>query len=153
MTSTQPGWEFLRRLSNSLSLSVTCRDFSDDELRHLLEGIVTENSESRGYSELDWLYRTLATSDEMVPTALVASLNGTAVGAAIVLESPERVLICSLHVQNQARGVGVGSSIVHAVRGVAGDRHLSAFALPGDRSTKNLYEQLGMPAKVILAGS
>ncbi len=153
MTDSEHGIRISRSLTDTLSLTVARRDPFDADFRRLLNIAVAENSDSRGFAELNWLYKTIVTANGVAPIAFLAQLNDVPVGMAIVLDSPERVLICALHVQSHARGVGVGSSIVHAVRGVAAERHLSAFALPGDRSTKNLYEQLGMPAKVILAGS
>lgn len=142
-----------RNLSNDLLLKVTSTEITDPVLRQFFDTAFIEAKDSRGYAELEWLIRTLSTAEGFGAVGFLATLNEVVVGAALVLQCPERVLICALHVQKQARGVGVGSNVVHAIRTLAEQRQTLAFALPGDRSTKNLYEQLGMPAKVIMAGS
>ena len=141
-----------RSLSNDLLLTVSQTTLTHPELRRHLDGASNDAKDSRGYAELVWLSTTLSTAEGVSSVAFIATLNEEVVGVAVALESPERVLICALHVQNHARGVGVGSALVSAVRALADKRQALAFALPGDRSTKNLYEQLGMPAKVIMAG-
>ena len=153
MTLPSSGASISRNLSNDLLLTVTPTEITDTVLCQFLDTAFVEAKDSRGYAELEWLIQALSTAEGVSAVGFIAALNEVVVGAAVVLRCPERVLICALHVQKQARGVGVGSSVVKAVRALAEQRQTLAFALPGDRSTKNLYEQLGMPAKVIMAGS
>ena len=60
-----------------------------------------------------------------------------------------------LHVEEAARGVGIGDALLARVmlelvaRGV---RSLAASAQPGDRSLKNLFERHGLVARTILVG-
>jgi GNAT superfamily N-acetyltransferase len=59
----------------------------------------------------------------------------------------------SIFVADGAREVGLGESLlamfVDAAR-LAGATEIDATALPGDRNTKNLYERLGLVARLIV---
>ena len=60
-----------------------------------------------------------------------------------------------LYVQPEARGVGIGSAMMEvAVAAVKqrGGQRLNAATLPGDRSTKNLFERHGLVAQMITVG-
>lgn len=61
----------------------------------------------------------------------------------------------SLHVEEPARGVGVGDALLSramAELSAVGGRSLTAAAQPGDRSLKNLFERHGLVARTILVG-
>ena len=57
-------------------------------------------------------------------------------------------------VDPQARQLGIGAGLVGEIARVAkskGCQTLDAVALPGDRKMKNLYERIGMPARLLIA--
>ncbi len=59
----------------------------------------------------------------------------------------------ALYVMPGARGVGVGESLMEAVLAWAeasGAEGVDSVALPGDRATKNFFEQFGLKARAIL---
>lgn len=59
----------------------------------------------------------------------------------------------ALYVLPGARGVGVGESLMEAVLAWAeasGAEGVDSVALPGDRATKNFFEQFGLKARAIL---
>ncbi len=58
-----------------------------------------------------------------------------------------------LYVMPGARGVGVGESLMKAVLDWAeasGAEGVDSLALPGDRATKNFFEQFGLKARAIV---
>lgn len=83
---------------------------------------------------------------EAVVGFLVASVVQLA-GSAPVAE------VEALYVEPGAREVGVGEQLLGAAVGWAegrGCRGIDAWALPGDRSTKNFFETFGLTARAIL---
>ncbi|HEV8065626.1 MAG TPA: GNAT family N-acetyltransferase [Acidimicrobiales bacterium] len=72
------------------------------------------------------------------------------------LETLEGAPLARLHViwvEPGARGVGVGGELVAFVAAWAGSRgadRVDAYALPGDRATKNLFESAGYSARLIV---
>jgi GNAT superfamily N-acetyltransferase len=61
-------------------------------------------------------------------------------------------LIDQVFVEPGAREIGLGELLVEAVTTLSierGHRRIDALALPGDRETKNLYERVGMTARLI----
>jgi GNAT superfamily N-acetyltransferase len=62
-------------------------------------------------------------------------------------------LITQIFVDPQARQLGIGAHLVGEIVHIARERgsmRLDACALPGDRKMKNLYERVGMPARLIV---
>ena len=60
-----------------------------------------------------------------------------------------------LFVEESARGIGIGESLVNASVEEAraqGCRRVAGRALPGDRETKNVYERTGLVSQVITVG-
>lgn len=112
----------------------------------------TDGSLPRGVETYRWLVG-LATRDTgATSTGIVASLNGGAVGMGVVVHGGGSFLLHGVFVAPTFRGIGVGRSIVLEAREMAAGSALRTLALPGDRRTKNLFEQAGMPAQVIIAG-
>jgi GNAT superfamily N-acetyltransferase len=69
--------------------------------------------------------------------------------------SHEAWFIDLLHVVTEARGIGIGSAMLaSAIKTVKnhGGKRLHSAALPGDRSTKNLFERHGLVAQMITVG-
>ena len=98
-----------------------------------------------------------ATADER-KGIWVARLSDAAVGFALaelqkLANGGLIVRARALYVLKEARGVGVGESLMKAVLDWAarsGAEGVDSVALPGDRATKNFFEQFGLKARAIL---
>lgn len=125
----------------------------DDELHlrdEFLKAAVTESESYRGHME----FRPDPSSPDVVCIAGVA--GDSAFGLLSMYEVGERGwYIDLLFVRPEARGVGIGSAMMEeAIQEVQrrGGQRLHAATLPGDRSTKNLFERHGMVAQMITVG-
>ena len=81
------------------------------------------------------------------------TIDGVPVGYALVSADGEIAVIEELHVEPEARAVGVGESIIDAVVAWARDlgcTGIDAFALPGARDTKNFFETFGLTARLLV---
>jgi GNAT superfamily N-acetyltransferase len=86
------------------------------------------------------------------------TIDGVVVGYAAVhdeeMSDGSRVgVIDDLFVEPEARGVGVGEALMEQVLGWCGSRGCSgidATALPGDRATKNFFEESGFTARLLI---
>jgi GNAT superfamily N-acetyltransferase len=87
---------------------------------------------------------------------LVAESSGQIVGYAngdISVESSSCV-VNHIYVDPMARQIGIGAGLITEIARLAksrGCKTLDALALPGDRKMKNLYERVGMPARLLVA--
>jgi GNAT superfamily N-acetyltransferase len=85
---------------------------------------------------------------------LVGEFEGAVVGvAAGRLDDPSRGRVLWCYVEEGARGVGVGTALVADLARwftEAGCTEMEAVALPGDRSTKQLYEASGLKARLLV---
>jgi len=80
-------------------------------------------------------------------------IDGVPVGYALVSADGEVAVIEELHVEPEARAVGVGESILDSIVAWAkevGCTGIDAFALPGARETKNFFETFGMTARLLV---
>ena len=81
------------------------------------------------------------------------AIDGVPVGYALVSADGEVAVIEELHVEPEARAVGVGESILDSIVAWAkevGCTGIDAFALPGARETKNFFETFGMTARLLV---
>lgn len=91
-------------------------------------------------------------------SVLVADVADQVV-AYICAEINRATSVCSvtqIFVDPQARQLGIGARLVGETANIArgyGCTRLDACALPGDRKMKNLYERVGMPARLIVAST
>lgn len=84
----------------------------------------------------------------------VATIDGVVIGYVTAeLDRTSRVVtISEIWVDDEAREVGAGEGLVTAAMAWAiaeGATAIDAYALPGARSVKNLYERLGLTARLI----
>jgi GNAT superfamily N-acetyltransferase len=96
------------------------------------------------------LRRTLA---EPTAVVLAGCLGDAVMGHAVLTVTGTTATLAELWVEPGARGVGVGSCLLAAARSEATGRGctgLDATALPGDRATKNFFEDHGMTARAIV---
>ncbi len=90
-------------------------------------------------------------------SVLAGTIDDTPVGYAITeiqeMHDGESVgVITDIYVHPDARGVGVGESLLNAIVGwatEAGCVALDSIALPGNRDTKNFFETFGMKARAL----
>jgi GNAT superfamily N-acetyltransferase len=81
------------------------------------------------------------------------TIDGVPVGYALVSADGDIAVIEELHVDPQARAVGVGEAMLDGIVAWATELSCSgidAFALPGARETKNFFETFGMTARLLV---
>ncbi len=87
-------------------------------------------------------------------TGLWAGLiDGVPVGYALVSADGDIAVIEELHVDPEARAVGVGEAMLDQIVVWAEDvgcTGIDAFALPGARQTKNFFETFGLTARLLV---
>ena len=89
----------------------------------------------------------------LTPTVdAVVLVGGEAVGTVSFADEGDVRNLTFVHVHADARGIGAGDALIGWVLADAtqrGIRTVRAAALPGDRSTKNLFERNGLVARAI----
>ncbi len=81
------------------------------------------------------------------------TIDGVPVGYAVASADGEIAVIEELHVEPEARAVGVGEAMLDAIVAWAhevGCTGIDAFALPGARATKNFFETFGLTARLLV---
>ncbi len=126
----------------------------DDDVDSLLQGALARARHARGGSALVEQLWGPAASDEFIREAVardvaegrvwVALRDGELVGAALV----EARCIRGLWVAPDHRRQGVATSLLSALL-QRPDAPRDAWALPGDRATKSLYESVGWKARLL----
>ena len=98
--------------------------------------------------------RLLGSDRNALRQVYVATVGESAIGSLVLrVDSASEWVIEMIHVVEVARGIGVGNKLMHRVLEDAraeGATRLTGAALPGDRSTKNLYERFGLIAETIV---
>ena len=102
-------------------------------------------------------YRGSLQPQSVSPTALsyVAGYGQTIMGSLIVSLESTTAHINHVFVTPDAREVGLADSLVQFLLNELRERNItyvSAQALPGDRSMKNLFERHGLVAQTIIVG-
>jgi ribosomal protein S18 acetylase RimI-like enzyme len=96
--------------------------------------------------------------DDRDQLAVVGSINATIVGFAavhteILRDDSELAVIDEIYVEEEARSVAVGETMMREVLAwceARGCRGIDALALPGNRATKNFFETFGLKARGIV---
>ena len=86
----------------------------------------------------------------------VVESSGNVCGFAHLEISSSVATICRIFVGPTARDLGAGATLIEALHAHArsqGCTQIDAYALPGDRLTKNLFERAGMKARLLIASS
>lgn len=125
----------------------------DDE-RHLQDDFHVasqlEASQYRGHMD----FRPPCASDDNL--LIVGGAGETVFGALSVYDAGSgKWFIDLLYVEPEAREIGIGNEMMLCVIAQLRERGVStinAAALPGDRSTKNLFERHGLVAQMITVG-
>ncbi len=128
----------------------------DDACRRLESECRSESAEARGAAAFFAEHGSALHHDSGF--TIVADVEGIVVGfAAIRVSAVNAEAVATIervYVTAPARGVGIGDALIAGVRRVARERgcvRIDAYALPGDRGTKNLYERNGLTARLITA--
>ena len=150
-------------------MRVSARPATGHEIRQLAqlanEAVIEKLSQRGGrlWSLLDLPTEPLTQSitdaiNSPTELAAVGEIDGSIIGFAMARlvqpadNTPPIANLVAIHVDEPARGVGVGEALMDLVLEWA--RHhkcagLESTALPGDRSTKNFFESFGLVARAI----
>jgi GNAT superfamily N-acetyltransferase len=116
-------------------------------------GAVFAARETGGEPLIEWLRARLDEGGLWAGTVADA-IVGYAVAASEVLRDGTRLgRLEAIFVEQEARGVGVGASLMDEVLRWADDQGcdgVDAWALPGDRHTKNFFEGTGFSARLLV---
>jgi GNAT superfamily N-acetyltransferase len=83
----------------------------------------------------------------------VGTIDGTAVGYAVVTDDRRIAVVREIVVDPEARAIGVGEGLLDAAMAWGRERGcigIDSFALPGARDTKNFFETAGMKARLLV---
>jgi len=87
---------------------------------------------------------------------LVIESSGDLCGFADMEISDSVAMVRRVYISEAARELGAGATLIDVLRIHAkesGCTRIDAYALPGDRLTKNLFERAGMKARLLIASS
>jgi len=87
---------------------------------------------------------------------LVVESSGVLCGFADMKISDSVAMVRRVYISEAARELGAGATLIDELRIHAkalGCTRIDAYALPGDRLTKNLFERAGMKARLLIASS
>ncbi len=135
-------------------------------LERLATAALAEKRSQRGGEIWELLDLPEAPSSEALATGVsdpeqlvaVGEIDGSTVGMALArllhpaVDGPPIADLVAIHVEEAARGVGVGEALMELVLDWAtenGCRGVDSTALPGDRATKNFFESFGLVARSI----
>lgn len=97
--------------------------------------------------------KVLGNTDRLV---LVVESSGDLCGFADMEISDSVATVRRVYISEAARELGAGATLIDELRihaKASGCKRIDAYALPGDRLTKNLYERAGMKARLLIASS
>ena len=86
----------------------------------------------------------------------VIESSGEVCGFAQLDISRHVATVSRIYIGPKARDLGAGATLIEVLRAHArsqGCTQIDAYALPGDRLTKNLFERAGMKARLLIASS
>jgi len=87
---------------------------------------------------------------------LVVESSGDLCGFADMEISDSVAMIRRVYISEAARELGAGATLIDELRihaQASGCTRIDAYALPGDRLTKHLFERAGMKARLLIASS
>lgn len=124
-------------------------ELAAEELQPMRGGSVFLAREARS-AELD-----LADAGRVVVAGTIdEAVVGYGTGRIEVLREGTRLgVVDDLYVESEARGVGVGEAVMEALLGWFRDHRcdgVDALALPGNRATKNFFEESGFTARLLV---
>lgn len=133
---------------------IVVRKFSDTPETFLRYGrkFFESNSAYRGFAHVDELLKKYDLSKYDLYECIV---DGVIAGVAGVRQSGDTLYFDIFTVEDEFRGIGVGDALFNWV--INQKKYMSAvkyesMALPGDRSTKNFFEQRQGKARLLIVG-
>lgn len=87
---------------------------------------------------------------------LVVESSGDLCGFADMEISESVAMVRRVYISEATRELGAGATLIDELRihaKASGCIRIDAYALPGDRLTKNLFERAGMKARLLIASS
>ena len=142
----------------------TVRSASEEDVMAIVELAKEARSEIaqfRGHEHLlevwtltDQQWATAITSNKNIVLVALSSMSIVAYAKGDIDDKGAICLVSHVFVDPQARQLGIGAGLVGETARFAkskGCQTLDAVALPGDRKMKNLYERIGMPARLLIA--
>jgi GNAT superfamily N-acetyltransferase len=84
-------------------------------------------------------------------STLVATLEGDAVGIAVLLRAATGIELVGVHTARSLRRRRIGTTLLEAARALAAgsEERFEALALPGDQTVKSLLEAAGFRARLL----
>ncbi len=123
-----------------------------DDFERYARDFSSTNSQYRGYDQLIELVSSLDYNDHDV---YEARSDGEIAGVAAVIQQDDVLMFHVFSVAQEFREIGVGdllfNEIIHQSKYTNATRYES-MALPGDRSTKNFFEQRQGKARLLIVG-
>jgi len=142
----------------------TVRSASEEDVMAIVELAKEARSEIaqfRGHEHLlevwtltDQQWATAITSNKNIVLVALSSMSIVGYAKGDIDDKGAICLVSHVFVDPQARQLGIGAGLVGETARFAkskGCQTLDAVALPGDRKMKNLYERIGMPARLLIA--
>ena len=142
----------------------TVRSASENDVIAIVELATeaqTEIAQFRGHEHLlevwtltDQQWATAITSDKNIVLVALSSMSIVGYAKGVINVKGTFCTVGHVFVDPQARQLGIGAGLVGEIARIAkvkGCQTLDAVALPGDRKMKNLYERIGMPARLLIA--
>jgi len=131
------------------------REIGETDREDVVRLIQGARANARGFRGGDVLWEHFDRIDLSTLPGRVAVANDQACGVVLWSRAHDVLTIEILFVEDSARGIGIGESLVNATVDEAraqGCRRVAGQALPGDRETKNVYERTGLVSQVITVG-
>ena len=142
----------------------TVRSASENDVIAIVELATeaqTEIAQFRGHEQLlevwtltDQQWATAVTSDKNIVLVALSSMSIVGYAKGDINVKGTICTVGHVFVDPQARQLGIGAGLVGEIARIAQAKAcqtLDAVALPGDRKMKNLYERIGMPARLLIA--
>jgi GNAT superfamily N-acetyltransferase len=126
-----------------------------DELAPMRGGAIWAARESRA-EPLEATFAELVARDDI--RVVIGTIDGVAIGFGVgrleaLRDGRNLGIVDELFVEPDARSIGVGEAIVEQLLAFFAGHHCigaDALALPGNRATKNFFEQQGFVARAIV---
>ena len=110
------------------------------DVEDAIDSYLKRREGQRGIDTYGWMVRLLCTSRSATPRVLM-----TSTATAIVVDSDEGWVICCLDGAPETC-----AALIEHVRKDSNGIRIRGLALPGDRTTKNLFEEARLPAQLLI---